>query len=439
MESGIHRIINELNAEKGFCDTADIQEFLKNEFSLEMSRRGIARRLHSLGYRWGRSRTIGGMSIAARKARTIIYIKELSLAIAEENSGGAVICFTDESYVNVRHKPQCTWFSDATPTGNEVGGPSGRGEREIILHAISRHGLFGGDYPANFKAKDLSQKFPSSQHFFVGGSILEDYHTNMDGSLFINWLRNRFIPSFDALFPGEKCILILDNASYHSAKGEGFIPLGGTKTQLIESLTKLNVSSITVNRQGLRKTFNKTSWGGRASPNSPSAKELLDGLRLVVADHPETQRSEIENLFFQRGWQIIWTPPYTPETQPIEKVWAYTKNYIASLFTPNRTPSILVIQTILAFYGDLSTGHEGVTAVLLCQKLIFHTFKWCDYFINLHMHDGGNLSTLATHLQNNPLEEEVPVEIDDQIANARVEEEKENFDIFDFDNANDDI
>jgi hypothetical protein len=437
MECGIHRIIEELNREKGFCDTSDIQDFLKSEFSIEMTRNGLSRRLHALGYRWGRSRSIGGMTIAARRARTVIYVKELSLAIFEENSGSAVICFTDESYVNVRHKPQFTWFSDATPTGNEVGGPSGRGQREIILHAISKGGLLGGDYPVGFDASNLANSFPSAQHFFVGGSIQEDYHTNMDGPLFIHWLRNRFIPAFDVLFPGKKCILVLDNATYHSAKGEEFIPLGGTKSELIASLTKLKVPSITVNRQGWTKSFPLSSWRGKSSPSSPSAKELLDALRVAVVGHPESQRSELQNLFDQRGWQIIWTPQYTPETQPIEKVWAYTKNHIASLFTPRRTPSVLLVQTILSFYGNPSVDHEGVTAVL-CQKLILHTYKWCNEFINTHMFSGGNLSSLAAHLRDNPGEEAVPVEIDDQISAARVEEEKEINDVYDFDYVSDD-
>ena len=215
------------------------------------------------------------------------------------------------------------------------------------------------------------------------------------------WLRNRFVPVFDAKFPRKKCILVLDNASYHSAPGVGFIPVGGTKADLTASLIKLNISSITANRQGVIKTFPISSWWGRASPSSPSAKALLSALRLAVVSHPETQRSEIENLFDGRGWQIIWTPQYTPETQPIEKVWAYTKNHIASLFTSRRSPSVLIVQTILAFYGNPSADHEGVTAAL-CLELICHTYKRCDDFISTHMFSGRNLSSLAAHLRDHP-------------------------------------
>jgi len=95
MECGIHRKIEEFNLQKGFCDTTDLREFLKSQFQLEITKSGLTRRLHALGYRWGRSRAIGGMTIAARRARTVIFVKELSLAISEEEKGGAVICFTD--------------------------------------------------------------------------------------------------------------------------------------------------------------------------------------------------------------------------------------------------------------------------------------------------------------------------------------------------------
>ena len=172
IEQQIHHTIAEFNQSKGFCNTADLQSFLAQEFHIQISRDGLRRRLHSLGYRWGESRTVGGMTASARIARGVTYMKELSLAIEEENSGSAVICYSDESYVNVRHKIQYTWYSIYSPQTNEVGGPSSKGEREIIIHAITKFGLVGGDCSNNI---DLSKALPagqeSAQHFFVGGYI----------------------------------------------------------------------------------------------------------------------------------------------------------------------------------------------------------------------------------------------------------------------------
>jgi len=434
VECRIHSFIAELNQSKGFCNTADIQSILKSEFSVEMSRSGLSRRLHTLGYRWGRSHSVGAMTIAARIARTVIYVKELSLAISEENLGGAVICFTDESYVNVRHKIQFTWWSPHSPQRNEVGGPSGRGEREILLHAMCKFGLIGGDISGRAEASDLKKSLPSAQHFFVGGYIGEDYHKNMDGDFFIQWLLHRFIPAFDAKFPHKKCILVLDNAPYHHAKDEEFITLGGTKKEIMDGLRKLNVDYVDVRREGRIKRMNSTTWNHRKSLYAPSAVELLDALKVAVVSHPECQLSAVQKIFNQKGWQLIFTPPYTPQCQPIEKVWAYVKHHIASVFEPNRNAAVLLSQTILAFYGDPFSDWPGVTEEF-CQSIINHSYKWCDQFIDMHMKEGGNLFTLAAHLSENPVEEAVPVGILDEIEGAREEGENELYDVFDFDDS----
>jgi transposase len=361
-------------------------------------------------------------------------MKELSLAISEENLGGAVICFTDESYVNVRHKIQFTWFSPLSPQRNEVGGPSGRGEREILLHAICKFGLIGDDISGRAEASDLKKSLPSAQHFFVGGYIGEDYHKNIDGDFFIQWLLHRFIPAFDVKFPHKKCILVLDNAPYHHAKDAEFIKLGGSKAEIIEGLRKLNVDTIDVRREGRVKRMNSSTWNHRRSLYAPSTSELLDALKVAVASHPESQLSAVQKIFNQRGWQLIFTPPYTPQCQPIEKVWAYVKHHIASLFEPHRNAAVLLSQTILAFYGDPFSDWPGVTEEF-CQSLINHSYKWCNQFIDMHMKEGGNLFTLAAHLSENPIEEAVSVEIEDEVEGAREEGENEVYDVYDFDNS----
>ena len=39
--------------------------------------------------------------------------------------------------------------------------------------------------------------------------------TAVDGFIFQFWLKNKFIPAFQARFPGKRARLILDNAPYH--------------------------------------------------------------------------------------------------------------------------------------------------------------------------------------------------------------------------------
>lgn len=432
VECAIHRIIEEYNLTKGFCNSSDIQSHLQNNYNIQISRNGLARRLHQLGYQWGRSRTIGGMTRAARIARGVTYMKEYSLAIQEENQGNAIICYLDESYVHVRHKIQYTWYSIYSPHTNEVGGPGGKADREIVLHAITRYGLLGGNESTN---SDLSKKLEegkeSAQYFFIGGYIGEDYHKNMNDSLFISYLSNRFIPAFSSRFPNKKCILVLDNAGYHHAVGADYIKLGGTKKELKDKLKSLGVESITVDRGGRSVKMKSSSWIHRKSNIAPSVVELSAALKVELVKHPERQRTEVQRLFDERRWQLIYTPPYTPEVQPIEKVWAYIKHFIASLFTPHRTASILLSHTILAFYGDPPSIHPGVTAEL-CSSLIDHANEWCNQFIHHHIKERGNLQTLSQWLADNPQEEAIEDEIEDMKQGAVEEEDNEQFDIFAF-------
>ena len=112
----------------------------------------------------------------------------------------------------------------------------------------------------------------------------------MDDDFFINWTKNRFIPAFKAKFPNKKCILILDNASYHHAVGPDYMKLGGTKRELIEKLKKLNIKSIKVEREGKQVEFKQSTWNGHGGKLSPTVKELNEAFKIRI-----TKTSRISN------------------------------------------------------------------------------------------------------------------------------------------------
>lgn len=49
--------------------------------------------------------------------------------------------------------------------------------------------------------------------FFNYETNYRDYHTEMNGDTFENWLENKLLPALD-----EPSIVLLDNASYHTRK-----------------------------------------------------------------------------------------------------------------------------------------------------------------------------------------------------------------------------
>ena len=76
----------------------------------------------------------------------------------------------------------------------------------------------------------------------------------------------------------------------------------------------------------------------------------------------------------------MWTPPFVPEVQPIELIWAYVKGLVASRYTLKRTLDTTRQQTDDAF--------DTVTAAII-QKRIAHCHKWIDSF--LQSEEAGSL------------------------------------------------
>ena len=44
----------------------------------------------------------------------------------------------------------------------------------------------------------------------------------------------------------------------------------------------------------------------------------------------------VQAFMDEKGWRLIWTPPYMPSFQPIELFWAYGKRYVSLKFDRNR-------------------------------------------------------------------------------------------------------
>jgi len=64
---------------------------------------------------------------------------------------------------------------------------------------------------------------------------------------------------------------------------------------------------------------------------------------------PQERLDGLHWIFHQRGWKIMKTVPYHPETQPIESLWARIKKDVAKKFRADRTVSQVMGQTHEAF------------------------------------------------------------------------------------------
>ena len=203
-------------------------------------------------------------------------------------------------------------------------------------------------------------------------------------------------------------VLVLDNTPYHHGRAPNYIdPLQLKREKLItELLLTAGQENMQVNRKGTIRSFNlnealQQKLGGK---NSPTVLELRKELQLYLSDHPELQRSLIQEKFEKEQHILIFTPPYTPVLQPIELTWSFVKNQVAHRHFFGRTPQQTKIQLLEAFYGRdperaLSSSDPPWEYRCydnqMCLDHIKHSQKCCNEFIK----DDETLSGTIHHLQ----------------------------------------
>ena len=97
--------------------------------------------------------------------------------------------------------------------------PTGKGKRLIVLHAGSHTGFVQG-------AKDV----------FIAQGAHEDYHKEMNSEHFEHWLETQLFPNIP-----EGSIIVMDNASYHSANEGGNVNSNSKRSAMTKWLDDHNI------------------------------------------------------------------------------------------------------------------------------------------------------------------------------------------------------
>lgn len=185
------------------------------------------------------------------------------------------------------------------------------------------------------------------------------------------------------------------------------------KLELACVIRELGITEMWVDRvdkQGneIKRRMGQNSFFESGGKWAPTNDELKARLRQYLDENPNYQKTEVQKLFDEHGYQLIYTPPYTPTTQPIEMVWGYVKGYVAGKFKNNRTIDTLRKETLAGMYGDGTPDHKGVTADY-CSKVINKCHKWCDSFIKS---DGVLVGSIG-NMRENPSIDRQAINIDD--------------------------
>lgn len=266
--------------------------------------------------RWGFEFGKGTRTQHLKAKDTIVVARQYYLRKIRANrclkNGGSIRpeVYLDESYVNKNHSNDFVWYS--TDDGPWIQKPTGKGERLIIMNAITADGWV-----------------PEAKVIFKSTRKTGDYHGQVNAELFQKWFAEKLMPNIP-----QCSIIIMDNASYHNTLVSYSPPTPNCSKEKIRSWLEEN--KVPCKEDCLK-------------------VELVEVLRKIA---PEPIY-ELDVIARKYGHEVIRTPPYHPELQPIEICWGIVKNEVARHCD----------FTIDNLMKQLESAFEQVTSEV-CQKVI---------------------------------------------------------------------
>jgi len=246
----------------------------------EFSVRTLGRALDRWGFTFGK-----GVRTQRFKEKDHIVVarqRYLRKKIANRKGKGSVRpeIYLDESYVNKNHSNDFVWYYD--DDGPWIQKPTGKGERLIIMNAITKDGWV-----------------PNAKVVFKSTRKTGDYHGQMNQEMFTKWFKERLLPTLPA-----RSLIIMDNASYHNVLSPASAPTPSCKKEKIRSWLERN--------------------------NFPVKEDCLkvELVEILAKLGPEPTYI-LDEIAREQGHDVLRTPPYHPELQPIETCWGIVKNEIA--------------------------------------------------------------------------------------------------------------
>ncbi len=315
LESGVEPFVRQFirgaNRRGDQVNIEVIRDFMYDELHCrDIAHTTLWRALQRWGFEFGK----GIRSAQLKESERIVMMRRQYLRLKRSNRNKGHLerpeIYLDESYINKNHSNDNTWYLDED--GFVLGKPTGKGERLVIVNAITKDGWV-----------------PNAKLVFKASKKTGDYHANMNWKNFSEWFQGQLLKNIP-----DNSLIIMDNAAYHNVLAEEAFP---KKNHSVKRL-----------REWL--SDNKIPW------TKDMLKSELFELCARLASKPEFL---IDNIARKYGHSILRTPPYHPELQPIETCWAIVKNHVAK----HNDCTMKKVKILL------EEGFAKVTAKT-CQKLI---------------------------------------------------------------------
>ncbi|XP_065905339.1 uncharacterized protein [Dysidea avara] len=277
----IRRKIHSLYDKKENLSLSKILSKLQNDGVFSGGRTSLRRVLKDMGFK---HRTINDKRVYYEQPRIVHQRHKYLRRMRRNRTEGKPVVYLDETWANAHDGKSRAWVEADKTTGGTIGGvskPSGKGERLIILHAGGKDGWVPGcDWV--FKAKKGSAA---------------DYHQEMNAENFERWFKEKLLPALPA-----NCLIVMDNASYHSRHLEEQPKQKWRKAQLKEWLNKKRI----------------------AYPESSLKRDLWE----IIKRAKTPARYAIDEIAGSKGHEVVRLPVAHCELNPIEMAWSQVKGHV---------------------------------------------------------------------------------------------------------------
>ena len=267
-QESVRNYIRSANEKGEYITLANIRDFLNstsNDKPFHIAT--LARTLNRWGFEFGK----GTRSQHLKEKDHVIAARQRYLRIRRGNRSSKTgidtiqpEVYLDESYVNKNQSNDFIGYSGEE--GPWVQKPTGKGERLIIINAITKSGWVSG-----------------SKLVFKSTRKTGDYHGQMNQELFTKWFTEMLLPNIP-----DNSHIIMDNAPYHNLLSEHSPPTSQCSKKKI-------LAWLAQNKIYCRDDFLKP--------------ELVEILRKIA---PEPIYA-IDEIARSCGHKVIRTPPYHPE------------------------------------------------------------------------------------------------------------------------------
>jgi transposase len=320
----VRAYVRKANLEGSYITLETIRDYLIERSPEEQfSVRTLSRALDRWGFEFGKGIRTQHLKekdhVIVARQRYLRAIRSNRSPLKDETTIRPEV-YIDESYVNKNHSNDFTWYVEED--GPWIQKPTGKGERLIIMNAITKDGWV-----------------PGAKNVFKSTRKTGDYHGQMNAGQFQRWFSEMLLPNIP-----PNSIIVMDNASYHKA--------------LIEDSAPISTSS----KKRIRDWLEKNDIPCR---DDCLRVELITMLN-KIAPNPTYV---IDEIAYRHGHKVLRTPPYHPELQPIEICWGIVKNEVAR--NCNFTMKNLENQLEEAFKNVISET---------CEKIIKRIRKVEDKF-----------------------------------------------------------